>query len=116
MRISSGLIMALLSLTAGSVRAMSVDELIAKNIEARGGLARIQALQSLRTTGKLQVGGDGSSREMAWSEQVKRGGMYRVETSMQGLTAVRAHDGKEAWQVQPFQGRKDPSRISADEA
>ncbi len=33
----------------------------------------------------------------------------RTEASIQGLTAVQAWDGKEAWQISPFQGRKDPS-------
>jgi hypothetical protein len=35
---------------------------------------------------------------------------------LQGLTGVQAWDGHEAWQIQPFQGRKDPERMSADQA
>jgi outer membrane lipoprotein-sorting protein len=116
MHISSRLIVALLWLTASGASAMTVDELVAKNIEARGGLERIKALHSLRTTSKMRMGGDGFSLEMASTELFKRGGMYRSESSLQGLTAVEAHDGKEAWQIQPFQGRKDPSRLSADDA
>ncbi len=35
---------------------------------------------------------------------------------MQGLTAVSAWDGKEAWSISPFRGRKDPQKITADDA
>lgn len=116
MRIHTGLLAALLCLAAGSARATSVDELVAKNIEARGGLARIKALKSLRMTGKVKMGGGNFSMEMAYTELIQRGGFYRNETSLQGLTAIEAYDGKDAWQVQPFQGRKDAEKVSADEA
>jgi outer membrane lipoprotein-sorting protein len=116
MHIHSRLIAVLLGLVAGTASAATVDELISKNLEARGGLANIKALQSLRTTGKMQISGDGFSMEMAWSALTKQGGMRRTEVSLQGLTAVTAYDGKEAWQIQPFQGRRDPERLSADDA
>ena len=31
------------------------------------------------------------------------------------IAAVQAYDGKEAWQIDPFQGRKDPERLAPDE-
>jgi hypothetical protein len=43
-------------------------------------------------------------------------GEYRQEVTLQGLTAVQCFDGHAAWQIQPFEGRKDPSLMSADEA
>lgn len=116
MRIHTGLLAALLCLAAGSAQATSVDELVAKNIEAHGGLARIKALKSLRTAGKLKTGSVNFSMEMTYTEFVQRGGFYRSETSLQGLTAIEAYDGKDGWQVQPFQGRKDAEKVSADEA
>jgi len=38
------------------VSAQTVDEIIAKNIQARGGLEKIKSLQSLRVSGKLSFG------------------------------------------------------------
>jgi hypothetical protein len=35
---------------------------------------------------------------------------------LQGLTQVQAYDGTQAWQINPFQGRKDPEKLSADDA
>ena len=32
------------------------------------------------------------------------------------MTAVQAYDGKEGWKISPFQGRKDPEKMSADDA
>ncbi|MFL5357294.1 hypothetical protein [Archangium sp.] len=116
MHIHSRLIAVLLGLAAGTASATTADELITQNLEARGGLANIKALQALRTTGKMQISGDSFSMEMAWSALTRQGGMRRTEVSLQGLTAVTAYDGKEAWQIQPFQGRKEPERLSADDA
>jgi len=42
--------------------------------------------------------------------------MIREEASLQGLTGVSAYDGKEGWQVQPFQGRKEPEHSSPDDS
>lgn len=98
-----------------AVKEPTVDELVAKNIEARGGLDKIKAIQSLRTEGRLYITG-GFSVELTYADMIKRGGKYRNEASIQGLTAVQAYDGKGAWQIQPFQGRKDPEKLSADQA
>lgn len=97
-----------------STPALSVDELVARHIEARGGLDKLRAVQSLRLTGKLVFAGGGF--ELAYSELLKRPGLARAEFSAQGLTAVQAWDGKEGWQISPFQGRKDPERQSRDDS
>jgi hypothetical protein len=34
---------------------------------------------------------------------------------LQGMTAIQAYDGEQAWKVYPFQGRKDPEKMSADD-
>src|SRR5256885_14217071 len=44
-------------LVAVSLPAQSVDSLIAKYVQATGGMARIQALQTLRRTGQFTGGG-----------------------------------------------------------
>lgn len=92
----------------------SLDELVAKNIEAKGGLTALHAVQSLKLSGKLLVNND--QIELAYVEYKKRPGMVRAEASLQGLTAVQAWDGKQAWQIQPFQGRKDPEQQPVDDA
>ena len=83
-----------------SVSAMTADELIAKNIEARGGLDAIRAIHSLKLTGKLQNG----SFEADIAE-LKVPGKVRSEFSIQGMTQIRAYDGTLGWTISPFGGR-----------
>jgi hypothetical protein len=39
-----------------------------------------------------------------------------MDATLQGLTMVQTYDGQSGWQIQPFQGRKDPEDLSADDA
>jgi len=103
-------------LASGFARAITVDELIAKNAAARGGLDKIQAIKSLKVEGKLRFVGGFGSIDLGYVQYNKAPEDVRVEASVQGLTQVQAWDGKEAWQISPFQGRKDPERMSADDA
>src|SRR5438874_9982422 len=92
----------------------TVDELVAKNIEAKGGATALHDLQSLRLTGKLLVQ-QGGQIELAYMQTKKRTDEVRTEASLQGMTQIQAYDGKEGWKVSPFFGRKDPERMSADD-
>jgi hypothetical protein len=98
---------------AQETQPMSADELVAKNVEAKGGQEAVQALQSLKLTGKFVV--NQGQTTLAYTETRKRPNEVRAEVSLQGMTAVRAFDGKEGWRISPFQGRKDPEKLSADD-
>ncbi len=95
-------------------QALTVDELIQKNIEAKGGLEKIKAIKSVKSTGTMSFAGGGFELKMTALQA--RPLLIRTEATMQGMTAIQAYDGKSAWAVQPFGGRKDPIRTSADEA
>ncbi|MBS0395566.1 MAG: hypothetical protein JSR54_13135 [Proteobacteria bacterium] len=94
--------------------APTADEIIAHNVEARGGAAKLHALAVLKRSGRLVI--PGMRIELKVVEWKTAAGQYRQDVTLQGLTAVQAFDGHEAWQVQPFEGRKDPARMSEDEA
>src|ERR1700736_6249935 len=91
----------------------TLDELVAKNIEAKGGADALRALQSLRSTGKMIV--NEGQLELAYVETKKRPGEVRAEFTLQGMTAVQAYDGKEGWKISPLHSSKDPFRLSADD-
>src|SRR6266404_3691594 len=76
-------------------RAMTVDEIVAKNVAAHGGEAKLKSIQSLRLTGKASFTFGDNQIEAVWAQIQKRGGMFRTETTLQGLTAVEAYDGKD---------------------
>jgi len=92
----------------------TVDELVAKNIEAKGGATALKSLQTLRSTGKLLVNVQGQI-ELGYLETKKRPDEVRTEASIQGMTQIQAYDGKDGWRISPFFGRKDPERMSADD-
>ena len=91
----------------------TVDELVAKNVEAKGGAAALQSLQSVRFSGKLLV--NEGQVEFGYVQTKKRPGAVRTDATLQGMTVVQAYDGKEGWKISPFQGRKDPEKLSADD-
>jgi hypothetical protein len=114
MRTQAVLVFGVISLAAASAaQAISVDELVAKNAAARGGLDKIQAIKSLKMEGRLRFGGN---FDLDFVQYQKAPDSTRSEATVQGLTQVRAWDGKEAWSISPFGGRKDPQRISAEDA
>ncbi len=96
---------------AAAAGAQTADALIAKNIEARGGLEKIRAIQSMRLTGVLSVGG----MNMPSVLEIKRPNKTRWEFTMNGQTAVQAYDGSRAWAVLPFAGRTEPEAMSAED-
>lgn len=98
--------------TSASARAESVDEIVAKYLQARGGADKVQGVQTLRMTGKL-VAGPGI--EAPFTIEVKKPGRMRFEVVVQGMTIVQAVDGDTGWTIQPMMGKKDAERMSADD-
>jgi len=108
------IVAALMVLAAPAALAYTADELAQKNVEAKGGIEKLHAIESLRFSGTLLVNGD--AIKLDYVALIKRPQSVRYEAELQGLTQVQAYDGAQAWQINPFQGRKDPEKLSADDA
>ncbi len=102
------------ALTAQEPRLLTLNEVVEKNAAARGGLDALHALKSVRLSGRMLV--NQGQIELGYAQTKKAPGIVRTEVSLQGLTMVQAYDGTQAWQISPFQGRKDPEKMSADDA
>jgi outer membrane lipoprotein-sorting protein len=100
-----------IAMAASGANAQTVDEIIAKNIQAKGGLEKLKSVKTLRTTVKFS---DGSFRA-EFRQETKRPGKVREEFIVQGMAQIQAYDGKIGWQISPFNGRKDPDLMSADD-
>src|ERR1700680_1190652 len=87
--------MALLPVAA---RAQTVDEIIAKNIQAHGGMEKLKSVQPIRTAGKFSAG----TFRAAFAQENKRPERVREETIIQGLAQVQAYEGKTGWEINPF--------------
>jgi len=92
----------------------SVDTLVAKNTEAKGGAEALAAVTSLRLQGKMVV--NSGRMELGYIQIKKRPGAVREETTLQGMTRIDAYDGTQGWRISPFGGRKDPEKVSIDDA
>lgn len=93
---------------SAAVRSQTADELIQKNIAAKGGLEKMKALKSLRVEGRFDGGGGFNAMVM---QENMRPSLYRSTFTLQGMTQVEAYDGATAWQIQPFGGHKDPELV-----
>jgi len=91
---------------------LTVDEILAKNFAAKGGVEKLKALKSVRFTGKMTLG---PGMEAPISMTKKRPEMMRLDFTVQGMTGTQAYDGTNAWMVMPFMGKKDPEPMSGDD-
>src|SRR5213595_4021841 len=105
--------LAVIAVCAQDKPQLTVDELVAKNVAAKGGADALRALQSVRLTGKMLV--NEGQIQLTYVQTKERPGELRTEATLQGMTQVEAYDGKEGWKISPFQGRKDPEKMSADD-
>jgi outer membrane lipoprotein-sorting protein len=93
--------------------AQTADEIIAKNIAAKGGLAKLQAVKSIRMTGRMTVG---PGIDAPIVIEVKRPKAMRVDFTIQGMVGSQAYDGTTGWNLMPFGGSKVPQQMTAEEA
>src|SRR4051812_13673765 len=94
-------------LPARPAHALGVDEVVARAIAAQGGADKLHAIRSMRITGAMHIGGEGFSLDAQIGTLLQRDGRVRSEFTLQGLTAVDALEGAEAWHFQPFEGRRE---------
>ena len=106
----------LIGAAAAPAVAQTAPDLVAKNLEARGGAAAIAAIKGLIFDGRTIFPGDFEVTYKEWRAQDGPRARDRVTYSLQGLDVIQAYDGSGAWKINPLQGRKDAERMSADEA
>jgi outer membrane lipoprotein-sorting protein len=98
-RVSVTLVTAALLCLAG-VRAdatQSIDQVIQKNIDAKGGLTRLKAIQTIKQTATLSMQG----AEFAITMYSKRPNYVRQEMSVNGQLVVNGFDGLSPWILNP---------------
>ena len=89
----------------------TAEELVSKNIQAKGGIEKIKSAKTRRLTGRVK---NARGRVAAFAQTNARPDLVRQTITMQGMTAVQAYDGSTGWQTNPFRGRKDPELMGED--
>ena len=105
-----------LATAAVPAQAQDAQSLVEKNLAARGGGAALDALKGVSFQGRILFPGD---FELTYKESRALLGAKaaaRTDLSLQGLDVVQSYDGSGAWKINPFQGRKDPEKMTSDEA
>jgi outer membrane lipoprotein-sorting protein len=92
--------------------AQTAEELVAKNIATKGGMDKIKAIHSLKMTGRYQ---DADGFQADVSREWKAPNDIRNMFSLQGMTQIQAYDGATGWQINPFEGRRDPEMLGEDD-
>jgi len=114
MRSSS--VIALLCLSSGTaLAAPDVQDIVAKNVAARGGLAAWHNVQTLSFEGTLDAGGK-PSHELPFKLVQMRPHKNRLEIAFKDQTAVQAYDGSSGWKVRPFLNRNEVEPYSSAES
>ena len=78
----------------------SADEIIAKNLAAKGGAEKLRAVTSVRTTGHAKSA-RGTATLTMWT---KRPSSMRQEVVTEGRTTVTGFDGTTLWAINPMLG------------
>ena len=92
--------LALLVAAPSYAQTPTAEELVAKNLAARGGLEKLQSLNTMKVTGTVAFQG----MEMPMTLLTKRPNKMRQELSMQGQSIVQAFDGQTVWASNPMLG------------
>jgi hypothetical protein len=95
--------------------ALTVAQIVDRNVSARGGLAAWQSVSTLELSGRMDAGGD-PNVELPFVMKLKRGHKSRLELTFRDQTALQVYDGTQGWKVRPFLNRSEVEPYSAAEA
>jgi outer membrane lipoprotein-sorting protein len=108
-------VMAAAVLAPGAARAQTVDDIIAMNLKAKGGIEKIRATNTVRMTGHLNAKDDpsGQAKTVTISSLAKRPNMMRQEHTVDGEKIVSAFDGTSLWMAR---GTRPPEEAQGPQA
>lgn len=92
---------------------LDIDGVVARHLEAIGGLDKLAAIQSLKISGKMVLGG--GQLEAPITTWIKRPNRTRTEVIVTGKPIVQAFDGKTGWTINPMNGSNQPQLMPADQ-
>jgi hypothetical protein len=76
----------------------TLKDILARSLEARGGRAKLRAVETRRETGRLSLA---EGAEWPFTLEHKRPRSLRMELDLQGTKLIRVYDGVHGWQQQP---------------
>jgi outer membrane lipoprotein-sorting protein len=111
-----GLTMAMALLGAAAVAQeggdLTLEQVIARNMEAKGGEEKIRAIKAVTIEGTMMMG-PGMEVPLTWTWMYPD--RMRMAFQVQGMEGVQAFDGQTAWMVMPFMGKTEPEEMTAEQ-
>jgi hypothetical protein len=96
---------------ASTASAMTVNDVVRRYLDARGGIVKLRSVQTLRLTGTMELPGVSAPFVL----ELKRPSRMRTEFTVEGRKGVRAWDGRAGWEQLPLPGER-PRPMGPDEA
>ena len=125
--------------TSPAASQLSAEEIVAKNVAARGGLQAWRGVQTMTLMGKLGAGGNQRATlsvppptgrnaqgavlphrpveevQLPFVMELKRPDKVRFELQFNKQTAIQVFDGVQGWKLRPYLNRLDVEPYSPDE-
>ena len=93
----------------------NIDEIVAKNVEARGGLERIKKVDTIRQEARM-ISMTMPGNEATTTMYLKRPNKTRQEILVGGQTITSGYDGRTPWIINPLSGSSRPVTLSGPQA
>jgi outer membrane lipoprotein-sorting protein len=90
----------------------AVDDLIAKNVAAKGGLEKLKSIQSMKQISTMTTQGV----EATITVYSKRPNLQRQEVRIAGQTITNGFDGEVSWIINPLSGMTRPIVVTGPQA
>jgi hypothetical protein len=121
---------------SSSAAQLTAEQVVEKNVSARGGLTAWRAVQTLSMSGKMDAGGNepltsrapgvktggvqmpkrsAEQTQLPFRMELKRVRKSRLELDFRGQTSVQVFDGANGWKLRLFLNRHDVEPFTADE-
>jgi outer membrane lipoprotein-sorting protein len=102
---------ALLAALGATATGQTVDDVVRRYLDARGGIVKLRSVQTLRLTGTMEL----PDVSAPFTLELKRPNRMRTEFTVEGQTGIRAFDGQTAWAQLPLPGER-PRPMSPEDA
>lgn len=98
-----------------AVAKLTAEQVVSRNVAARGGLKAWRAVSTLTLSGRMQAGGK-ENPELPFVMKMKRPHKSRLEIRFEDQTALQVYNGTQGWKLRPFLGRDDVEPYTTAEA
>ena len=106
-----GSIFTLGAISLAQAAAPSVDEIIKQNLEAKGGVEKLDQVKTIRFIGTMNMQGMELPLEMIQ----KRPNKLFLSFEVQGMKGIQAYNGEKGWMIMPFMGKTEAEEMADDQ-